>query len=139
MADHTDRKLTHHPLRRTELGSVDADFLYRARGASSFLRALLNSQGEESFTPILHGALHRSLHRSAAGKARKLNSIDVPKTVGLDEGWHDVRAGATPRFDARCVTVAVWSLPPSQELRVSVLRACMHRPENLSDGMSDTL
>jgi hypothetical protein len=139
MADHTDRKLTHHTLRRTELGSVDADFLYRARGASSFLRALLNSQGEESFTPVLHRALHQSLHRSAAGKARKLNSIDVPKTVGLDEGWHDVRAGATPPFDARCVTVAVWSLPPSQELRVSVLRACMHRPENLSDRMSDTL
>ena len=139
MADHTDRKLTRHTLRRTELGSVDADFLYRARGASSFLRALLNSQGEESFIPVLHGAFHRSLHRSAAGKARKLNSIDVPKTVGLDEGWHDVRAGATPPFDARCVTVAVWSLPPSQELRVSVLRGCMHRPENLSDRMSDTL
>ena len=103
MADHTDRKLTHHTLRRTELGSVDADFLYRAHGASSFLRALLNSQGEESFTPVLHGALHRSLYRSAAGKARKLNPIDVPKTVGLDEGWHDVRAGATPPFDARCV------------------------------------
>ncbi len=134
-----NHKLTHHTLRRTELGSVDADFLYRARGASSFLRALLNSQDEESFTPVLHGALHRSLHRSAAGKARKLNSIDVPKTVGLDEGWHDVRAGATPPFDARCVTVAVWSLPPSQELRVSVLRARMHRPENLSDRMSDTL
>jgi hypothetical protein len=139
MADHTDRKLTRHTLRRTELGSVDADFLYRARGASSFLRALLNSQGEESFTPVLHGAFHRSLHRSAAGKARELNSMDVPKMVGLDEGWHDVRAGATPPFDARCVTVAVWSLPPSQELRVSVLRGCMHRPENLSDRMSDTL
>jgi hypothetical protein len=124
MADHTDRKLTHHTLRRTELGSVDADFLYRARGASSFLRALLNSQGEESFTPVLHGALHRSLYRSAAGKARKLNPIDVPKTVGLDEGWHDVRAGATPPFDARCVTVAVWSLPPSRELWDRVLRAC---------------
>src|SRR5712664_977145 len=103
MADHTDRKLTRHTLRRTELGSVDADFLYRARGASSFLRALLNSQGEESFTPVLHGALHRPLYRSAAGKARKLNPIDVPKTVGLDEVWHDVRAGATPPFDAPCV------------------------------------
>src|SRR6266404_9304547 len=93
MADHTDRKLTRHTLRRTELGSVDADFLRRARGASSFPRALLNSRGEESFTPVLHGAFHRSLHRSAAGKARELNSMDVPKMVGLDEGWHDVRAG----------------------------------------------
>src|SRR5882762_6425741 len=110
MADHTDHKLTHHTLRRTELGSVDADFLYRARGASSFLRALLNSQDEESFTPVLRRALHRSLHRSAAGKARQVNPVDVPQTVALREVWNDVRAGATPPFDARCVTVPVWSL-----------------------------
>ncbi len=130
MADHTDQKLTH---RRTELGSIDADFLYRVRGASSFLRALLNSRGEESFTPVLHGALHRSLHRSAARKARQINPVEVPKTVALCEDWHDVRAGATPPFDARCVTVAVWSLPPSPEVHVSVSRGCKHRPENLSD------
>ena len=55
MADHTDRKLTHHTLRWPELGSVDSDFLYRARGASSFLRALLNSRGEESFTQYFTG------------------------------------------------------------------------------------
>src|SRR6266849_2199417 len=139
MADHTDHELTPHTLQRTQLGSVNVDFLHRASGAASFLRALLNSRGEESFTPVLHGALHRSLHRSAAGKARQLNPIDVPKTVGLDEGWHDVKAGATPPFGARCVTVAVWSLPPSQELWDRVLRACKHRPENLSDKRSDTL
>src|SRR6266436_449539 len=104
MADHTDHKLTHHTLRRTELGSFDADFLHRAGRASSFLRALLNSRGEESFTTVLHGALHRSLHPSAPGKARQVNPINVPKTVGLCEGWHDVRAGATPPFDALCVT-----------------------------------
>jgi hypothetical protein len=139
MADHTDQKLTHHTLRRPELGSVDADFLYRARGASSFLRALLNSRGEEGFTLVLHGALHRSLHWSAARKARQINPIAVPKTVALREGWHDVRAGATLPFDAWCVTVAVWSLPPSQELRVSVLCSCIDGPEGLSDNTSDTL
>ncbi len=106
---------------------------------ASFLRALLNSRGEERFTPVLHGALRRSLHPSAAGKARQVNPISVSKTVGLREGSNDVRAGATPPFDARCVTVAVWSLPPSQELRSRVLRACIHRPENLSDKTSDTL
>jgi hypothetical protein len=94
MADHADHKLTRHTL----------------------LRDLPNSRGEERFTLVLHGALHRSLHRSAAGKARQVNPIDVPKTVALREGWHDVRAGAASPFDARCVTVAVWSLPPSQEL-----------------------
>ena len=127
MADHTDRNLTHHTLRRTGLGSVDADFLHRAGRASSFLRALLNSRGEESFTTVLHGVLHRSLHPSAADKARKVNPINVPKTVGLCEGWHDVKAGATQPFDALCVTVSVGSLPPSQELRVSALHGCTGR------------
>jgi len=65
--------------------------------------------------------------------------MDVPKAVGLLEGWHDVRAGATPPFDARCVTLPVWSLPPSQELPVSVLCGCIDRPEDLSDKRSDTL
>jgi hypothetical protein len=139
MADHGDHKQTHHTLRRTEVGSADADFLHRADGASSFLRAFLNTRGEVGFTPVLHGAPHRSLHRSAAGKARQINAIEVLKTVALHEGWNDVRAGATPPFDARCVTVAVWSLPPSDELRASGLRGCMHRTENLSDMTSDTL
>lgn len=139
MADHTDHRLTHHTLRQTELGSVDANFLHRATGASSFLRALLDSRGEERFTPVLHGALHRSPHPNAAGKAKQVNPIEVPKAVALREGWHDVRAGATPFFDARCVTVAVWSLPPSQELRSRVLCACTRRPDNLSDRMSDIL
>jgi len=139
MADHADHKLTHHTLRRTEVGSANADFLRRTGAASSFLRAFLNTRGEERFTPVLHGALHRSLHRSAARKARQINPIEVLKTVALREGWNDVRAGATPPFDARCVTVAVGSLPPSQELRGRVLRACIHRPKNLSDKRSDTL
>src|SRR5216684_5561553 len=139
MADHTYHELTRHTLRRTELGSVNADFLHRASGASSFLRALLNSRGEERFTSVLHGAIHRSLHRSAARKASQINTIDVPKTVALREVWNDVRAGATPPFDARCVTVAVGSLPPSQDPSVSVLFGCINRPENLSDKRSDTL
>ena len=33
----------------------------------------------------------------------------------------------------------VGSLPPSQELRGRVLRACIHRPENLSDKKCDNL
>ena len=96
MADHTDRKLTHHTLCRTELGSVDADFLYRASGASSFPFELRKSRGEERFTPALHGALHCSLHPRAARKARQINPIEVPKTVALREGWHDVEGGSDP-------------------------------------------
>src|SRR5260370_28789568 len=96
MADHADHKLTRHTLHRTQLGTVDADFLQRASGASSLLRDLPNSRGEERFTPVLHGALHRSLHPSAAGKARQVNPIGVPKTVGLREGWNDFLAGSNP-------------------------------------------
>ena len=96
MADHADNKLTHHSVHRTEMGSVNADSSHRAGGASAFRCALRNSRGEERFTPVLHGALHRSLHPTAAGKARQVNLIDVPKTVGLRERWNDVRAGATP-------------------------------------------
>ena len=86
MTHHADHALTRHTLQRTQLGSFDADFLRRAGGASSFPRALLNSLGEERFTPVLHGALHRSLHPSAAGKGRQVNPISVSKTVGLREG-----------------------------------------------------
>jgi hypothetical protein len=92
MADHADHKLTDHTLRRTELRWVDADFLYRIGAAPSFLRAFLNSRGEERFTPVLPGALHRS----AARKASQINTIDVPKTVALRAGRNDMRAGATP-------------------------------------------
>ena len=139
MTDHADHNLTYHTPRRAELGSVDIDLLHRTEAASSFLRALLNSRAEECFTPVLHEALHQSLHGNALSKARQVNQMGVPKTVGLREGWHDVRAGATPPFDARCVTIAVWSLPPSQELRGRILRARIHRPEDLSDKRSDTL
>jgi hypothetical protein len=86
MADRTDHKLIHDTLRQPEPGSVDADFLYCAGATSSFLRALRNSRGEERFTPVLQGALHRSLRPNAAGKARQVNLIKVPKTVGLHEG-----------------------------------------------------
>ncbi len=127
MVDHTHHELTRHTLRRTELVSINADFLHCAGGASAFLCALRNSRGEERFTPVLHRAPHRSLHPSAAGKARQVSPINVPKTVGLCEGWHEVRAGATPPFDAQCVKVSVGSLPPSQELRVRVLHGCTGR------------
>ena len=72
MADYTDHELTHHTPRRTELGSVGADFLWRTSAASSFLRASLNSRDEKRFTPVLHGSLHRSLARARRAKLDKL-------------------------------------------------------------------
>jgi hypothetical protein len=55
MADRINQNLTRSTLRRPELGSVDADFLYCAGAASSFLRALRNSRGEERFTQYFRG------------------------------------------------------------------------------------
>jgi hypothetical protein len=139
MADRTYHELTRHTLRRTELGSVNADFLHRASGAASFLRALLNSRGEERFTPVLHG--HFIDHFTGARRAKpdKLIRWTSQRRSDCARAGTLVRAGATPPFDARCVTVPVWSLPPSQELRIRVLRGCTHRPENLSDRMADIL
>src|SRR5258707_7685193 len=111
MADHTDHELAHHILRR--MGSFDADLLHRAGRACSFLHACLNKRGEASFTPVLHGALHRSLHPSAAGKTRQVNPIDVLKTVGLREDWHGVTAGVTPPPCRPGRWLALWCLPPS--------------------------
>jgi hypothetical protein len=139
MADHTDHKLTRYTLRWTELGSVDAVFLHRAGGASPFLHDLLNTRGEEHFTPILRGALHRSLHRSASGKARQLNPIDVSKTVGLRACWNDVMAGATPPFDAPCVTDFVGSLPPLSRAAMTRLGRVHTQGQAISNADSNTI
>jgi hypothetical protein len=58
MADHTDHKLTRDTLHGTPLGSIDADFLHRASGSLSFLRAFLNSRGVERFTPLCSVTAH---------------------------------------------------------------------------------
>jgi hypothetical protein len=49
------------------------------------------------------------------------------------------RAGATPLFCGRSAQKCPGSLPPSQALRVDVLRGCTRVPRNLSDRMSDIL
>jgi hypothetical protein len=113
-------------------------FCIRAGGASLLLRALLNNQGEQSFAPVLHGALHRSLHPSAAGKARQVNPKDVPKTVGLREGWNDVMAGATPPFDALCVTGLRGVAPATRALHVTVLWRRSYQRQAVSNAGSNT-
>ena len=92
MTDHTHQELTRLTLRRTEPGSVNADFLHFAGGASAFLCAFRTGRGEESFTPVLHWVLDRLLNRNTAGKARQVHQMGVPRTGGLREGWNDVRA-----------------------------------------------
>jgi hypothetical protein len=72
MVGHTDHKLTHHTLPRTERGSVDADFLHRADEPSSFLRALPNGGGEERFTPVLHGHFIGHFIRTLRAKLDRL-------------------------------------------------------------------
>ena len=96
LVDHTDQELTYDPLRRTEVSSADADLLHPVAGASSFQHASLNSRGEERFTPVLHGALRLSLHRSAAHKARQLNQINRSKDSPTARGLARCEGGSDP-------------------------------------------
>jgi len=71
---------------------------------------------------------------------RQINPMHAPKSTELHAHGNDGRAGATPPFDARCVTGFVRSLPPSQVIRANAhcgVASC--DAENLSDKMSDIL
>ena len=65
---------------------------------------------------------------------RQINAIQAPKSTELHAHGNDGMAGATPPFDARCVTGFVRSLPPSQVLRANAycgVASC--NAENMSD------
>jgi hypothetical protein len=106
--------------------------------APSLLAFKFSSSGEVAFTPLLHRNLtcYFTLDRAHHYGNQSDESSQRTKLCAAQTA---PEAGATPPFDARCVTVAVWSLPPSQELRSLALRGCTRRPENLSDKRSDTL
>ena len=101
--------------RWTDRGSTDAVFSRGAGRTSSFLLVFLNNRGrgEELFTPLLHRGLHQSLHGGRVAMARQINSIHAPKRTEPHADRNHGRAGATPPFDARCVTGFVRSLPPA--------------------------
>ena len=94
--------------------------------AASLLAVKFSSSGEVDFTALLHHNLTRyfTLDR---GRHYGNQSDESSRRTKLRAAQTAPGAGATPPFDARCVTVAVWSLPPSQELPVSVLCGCIHR------------
>jgi hypothetical protein len=106
--------------------------------AASLLAVKFSSSGEVGFTPLLHRnftcyfTLDRARHYGN-------QSDESSRRTKLCAAQTAPEAGATPPFDAQCVTVPAWSLPPSRELRGRVLRGCIHRPENLSDRKSDIL
>jgi len=106
--------------------------------AASLLAVKFSSSGEVDFTTLLHHNLtcYFTLDR---GRHYGNQSDESSRRTKLCAAQTAPGAGATPPFDARCVTVAVWSLPPSQELRGRVLRCCIQRLENLSDKRSDNL
>jgi hypothetical protein len=95
--------------------------------AASLLAVKFSSSGEVDFTTLLHHNLtcYFTLDR---GRHYGNQSDEPSRRTKLCAAQTAPGAGATPPFDARCVTVAVWSLPPSQKLRVSVLFGCIHRP-----------
>jgi hypothetical protein len=106
--------------------------------AASLLAVKFSSSGEVGFTPLLHRNLtcYFTLDRA---RHYGNQSDESSRRTKLCAAQTAPEAGAPPPFDARCVTVAVGSLPPSQELRGRVLCGCIDRPEDLSDKRSDTL
>ena len=97
--------------------------------AASLLAVKISSSGEVGFTLLLHRNL-TSYFTLDRVQDYGNQSHESSRRTKLCAAQTAPEAGATPPFDARCVTVAVWSLPPSQKLRGRVLRACIHRPEN---------
>ena len=91
--------------------------VFSPRGeAASLLAVKFSSSGEVGFTPLLHRnltcyfTLDRARHYgNQSDESSRRTKLCAAQTVP--------EAGATPPFGAPCVTVAVWSLPPSQGLR----------------------
>jgi hypothetical protein len=109
--------------------------------AASLLAVKFSNSGEVGFTPLLHRNLtcYFTLDRARHYGITEINADESSRRTKLCAAQTAPEAGATPPFDARCVTVAVWSLPPSQKLWGRVLRGCIHKPENLSDKKCDNL
>jgi len=68
--------------------------------------------GEENFTCPLQLGLHDLLHPCSAANLRKRKEMTPKTATRKDAARTSDEAGATPPFDAPCVTVAVGSLPP---------------------------
>ena len=93
--------------------------------AASLLAVKFSSSGEVGFTLLLHRNL-TSYFTLDRVQDYGNQSHESSRRTKLCAAQTAPEAGATPPFDARCVTVAVWSLPPSQKLRGRVLRACIY-------------
>ena len=107
--------------------------------AASLLAVKFSSSGEVGFTPLLHCnltfyfTLDRARHYgNQSDQSSRRTKLCAAQTAS--------EAGATPPFDAPCVTDAVGSLPPSQAPRGNPYCAVpLCNAENLSDNMSDML
>jgi hypothetical protein len=106
-----------HRAKEDKSGGSDPTFWRSIRPkvlSGSLLAVKFSSSGEVGFTPLLHRnltcyfTLDRARHYgNQSDESSRRTKLRAPQTAP--------EAGATPPFDARCVTVAVESLPPSQE------------------------
>jgi hypothetical protein len=102
--------------------------LLTLRFAGSGARSVTRIQvGEERFTPPLHYTLSDILHPFEPVKHRKQSKIYPERAFTRIADKTSDEAGATPPFDARCVTVPVGSLPPHQ---FSELRNLLGSPDS---------
>lgn len=85
--------------------------------------AACKGAGEVYFTLLLQYALHRSLHAGSEANLTKTEEMNAKDRSHSDAAQTWSEAGATPPFDARCVTGSVESLPPLMEFPSPVGRA----------------
>jgi hypothetical protein len=115
-----------HPISAGEQFLVLVTLTFARPGARFVARIQI---GEASFTPPLHRTLSGILHPSEVVKYRKQNKIYLERALTRIADKTSDEAGATPPFDARCVTVSVRSLPPHPLLDTALRPALMYEIE----------
>ncbi|HEY2547962.1 MAG TPA: hypothetical protein VGI46_17960 [Candidatus Acidoferrum sp.] len=115
VTDRETRERTYHTSLWLARGSDDPSLLDRCPERASLPAIGTVVGGEGHFTPQLHPSYFTS-HFTPEERASIYQTIQI-EALGRAE-LHVAEtlyeAGATPPFDARCVTVAVGSLPPHE-------------------------
>jgi hypothetical protein len=71
------------------------------------------------FIPPLHRTHHPWLHLSGEVKSAERQKMREPKATRQNAAPNPSEAGATPPFDARCVTDPAGSLPPRWRKKIA--------------------
>ena len=96
-------------------------------------------KGERGAKYPVHRHVHRGVHLNGQPNLRATRRMRTKRWFALYVAKSPNWAGGPHFLADDPLKSSAGSLPPSQQLRRRVLRGCIHRPENLSDRMSDIL